>query len=199
MEFFLRSEGSPSRLGVLPGTFNPVTVAHMELASAALPLVDEVVFVLPRILPHKEYVGASFAERVELLMAVAAIHPRFSVAAVDQGLFVDIARECRAAYSGNVRLTFLCGRDAAERIAGWDYGRSDAFGEMLREFDLLVAARGGDYTPATEFRHAIRHLPLSGDFDLVSASEVRHRITRGERWEHLVPSAIHGRVGKIYS
>lgn len=199
MEFFRRAEGRPSHLAVLPGTFNPITVAHLELARAALPLVDEVVFVLPRVLPHKEYVGASFADRIEMLQAAAGGDPRFSIAAADHGLFLEIARECRDAYAGDVRLTFLCGRDAAERIAGWDYGRPGAFAEMLRQFNLLVAARSGEYTPAPEFRHAIRPLPLSGDFDGVSATEVRDRITRGEAWEHLVPAPIRRYVGKIYS
>jgi len=199
MEFFRRAEGRPSRLAVLPGAFNPVTVAHLELARAALPLVDEVVFVLPRVLPHKEYAGASFAERVEMLKAAACSHPRFSIAAVDHPLFVEIAQECREAYGGDVRLTFLCGRDAAERIAGWDYGRPGAFAEMLRQFDLLVAGRSGEYMPAPEFHQAICSLPLSGDFDHVSATDVRDRIARGERWEHLVPAAIRAHVAKIYS
>ena len=198
MQFVRRAEGRASRLAVLPGTFNPITIAHLELARAALPLVDEVVFVLPRILPHKEYLGASFDERLEMLQAAIGDHPRFSVAAVDHGLVVEIAQECRDAYASDVRLTFLCGRDAAERIAGWDYGRPGAFGEMLRQFDLLVAGRSGEYTPPSEFRHAIRPLPLSGNFDRVSATEIRDRITRGDRWEHLVPAAIRQYIGKIY-
>src|ERR1035441_4869907 len=34
MEFLRRSKDRPYRLGVLPGTFNPVTVAHLALAEA---------------------------------------------------------------------------------------------------------------------------------------------------------------------
>jgi nicotinate (nicotinamide) nucleotide adenylyltransferase len=198
MQFFHRATGGPSRLAVLPGTFNPVTVAHLELARAALPLVDEVVFVLPREFPHKVYAGASFADRVQMLEA-AARHPRFSIAAVDHGLFVEIAQECRDAYAGDVRVTFLCGRDAAERVAGWDYGDPRAFAGMLRQFDLLVAARNGEYTPPAEFQHAIQSLPLSGNFDCVSATDVRDLIRRGERWEHLVPPVIRPHVASIYS
>lgn len=189
----------PYRLGVLPGTFNPVTAAHLALAEAALALVDEVVFVLPRHFPHKAYSGASFEQRAELLQMALAAAPRFSVAASDGGLFVEIARECREAYGEDVRLTFLCGRDAAERIANWDYGHAQAFPEMLAEFDFLVAARGGEYCPPESLSGSFARLELNGAFDHVSASEVRARITGGEPWEHLVPAAVRRRVGEIYT
>src|SRR5450755_61091 len=109
MEFFRQYEEKPGRLGILAGTFNPITVAHVALAEAALGVVDEVVFVLPRQFPHKAYSGAQFLQRVELLCLALAGEPRFSVAACDGGLFVEIAGECRAAYGADVRLSFLCG------------------------------------------------------------------------------------------
>src|SRR5215472_12049714 len=102
MEFFQRAAGRPERLGVLPGAFNPITVAHMALARAALRHVDEVVFVLPRVFPHKNYSGASFAERVEMLRAAVAGDQVFSIATADGGLFAEIARECRDAYGDGV-------------------------------------------------------------------------------------------------
>jgi len=198
MEFFHRSPGAPSHLGILPGTFNPVTLAHLALASAAAGQVDEVVWVLPRSLPHKEYTGATFAQRVDMLSTALCGQPRCSIAASAGGLFVEIAEECRAAYGEHVRLTFLCGRDAAERIVNWDYGRPGEFARMLRQFDLLVAARGGEYEPPAGLQAAIRRLPLAAGFEYVSASDVRCRIAHGEPWEHLVPPAIHDRVSKIY-
>ena len=171
----------------------------MALARAALSHgVDEVVYILPRVFPHKPYDRASFAQRAQLLSAAAGEDQSFSVAAADGGLFVEIAAECRAAYGMHVALTFVCGRDAAERIVNWDYGRPGALGEMLRQFDLLVAARGGEYEPPAEFRTAIRCMQLAGEFDHVSATEVRGLIARGEAWEHLVPAAIRQRVKEIY-
>src|SRR5207248_8252205 len=116
MEFFRRSLEFPRTLAVFPGSFNPVTVAHVALARAALNNVDEVVFVLPRVFPHKHYSDATFEQRLDLLQTALAGEPRFSIAASDRGLFVEIARECRVPYGPDVRLSFLCGRDAAERI-----------------------------------------------------------------------------------
>jgi nicotinate-nucleotide adenylyltransferase len=199
MEFFRSSGHKPGRLGVFPGTFNPVTVAHVALAEAALAVVDEVVFVLPRRFPHKIYSGASFTQRVELLGLALGEEPRFSVAACEGGLFAEIADECRKAYGDDVRLSILCGRDAAERVANWDYGTPGAFQEMLRKFDLLVAARSGEYCPPARLAGYCDRLELNGAFDHVSASAVRSRIGNGEPWEHLVPPGVRQRVGEFYA
>jgi len=193
MEFFRRAAGQPTTLGVFPGTFNPVTVAHLALAQAALRLVDEVVFILPRTFPHKTWSGASFDDRVSLLLSALA-EDRFSIASTTHGLFVDIAAECRLSYSSGIVLSFLCGADAAERIATWDYGDPAAFTRMMEQFDLLVAHRGTDLP----VRPPWRPLELPGTYTHVSASEVRSRIARGEPWEHLVPVAVRDQVRRIY-
>ena len=129
--------------------------------------------------------------------------PRFSIATTDGGLFLEIAAECRAAYGSDVRQSFLCGRDAAERIVNWDYGRPGVLREMLDQFDLLIAAREGDYTPPSgepaSCGEAFNRLELADDYGPVSASEVRERIAQGLPWEHLVPPAVRRRVCEIYA
>ncbi len=198
MEFFRRAQGTPSHLGILPGTFNPITVAHMALALTALGAVDEVVFVLPRRFPHKPYDGASFADRVAMLQDALADEPRFSIATGSGGLFREIAAGCREAYGSAARLSFLCGRDAAERIVNWDYSEPRAIHRMLCEFGLLVAARGGDYVAPPELCDSVNPLPLGDAYEGVSASEVRRRIAAGEDWEPLVPPAIRARARRIF-
>jgi nicotinate-nucleotide adenylyltransferase len=198
VDFLHRAPGAPSHIGILAGAFNPVTVAHAALARAALARVDQVVFVLPREFPHKEYFGPGLEARAALLLALAAGSACYSVACADGGLFIEIARECRAAYGGSVRVSMLCGRDAAERIVDWDYGEPGAIERMLAEFSLLVAARRGEYSPPPSLAHAIRRLELDGEFDHVSASEVRRRIAAGMPWEHLVPAAVRDQVRRLY-
>ena len=192
MEFFRRAEGQPSTLGILPGTFNPVTVAHLALAKAGLDIVDQVLFVLPRVFPHKGWSGAPFEDRVAMLQRALADQPRVSIASTDRGLFAEIAQECREVYGPTPKLSFLCGADAAERIANWDYGEPGAFSRMMQEFDLLVADRGGSFS----LPH--RRLPIAGDHSTVSATDVRERISRGEPWEHLVPETIRDEVRRIF-
>ena len=199
MEFIRRPDRRPARLGILPGTFNPVTVAHVALGRAALGHVDEVLYALPRTFPHKSFTGATFDERIEMLLAALEGEPAFSIAAVEGGLFTEIAEECRREYGESVRLAFLCGRDAAERIVGWDYGSPGAIAGILMRFELLVAGRGGEYRIPDEFRGAIRPLELGEACDDVSATEVRRRIASGEPWEHLVPPRAVNRARRTYS
>ena len=198
MEFFRRAERRPRSLGVLPGTYNPPTRAHLALAAAALEQVDEVLFVMPRLLPHKGYEGVTLADRLRMLELATAGGSRYSLASTDRGLFIDIARECRSAYAPGVRIRLVCGRDAAERALNWDYGRDGAFTEQLNEFEMLVAARRGVCVVPKGLGEFIRHLEMPGEWDEVSATDVRERITDGAPWEHLVPAQIVTLVRELY-
>lgn len=198
MDFFLRAAGTPRKLGILAGTFNPPTRAHLALARAARAVVEEVLFVLPREFPHKTYGGVGFAGRLTMLKAALADEPCGSIAATDQGLFIDIAGECRQAYGSATELYFVCGRDAAERIIQWDYGCPGAMQEQLREYQLLVAHRPGPYEPPSELRARIHPLELEADYAEISATAVRERVRAGQPFEHLVPAAIVGLVRRYY-
>jgi len=198
LEFFREPSLRPHKIGILAGSFNPPTIAHVELAQAASRCVDLIVCVVPRVFPHKEYHGATLAQRIEMLDHAGLPAPH-AIATTSQGLFIDIGRECRAHFGAETQLSFVCGRDAAERILGWDYGRAGVVGEMLHEFELLVAPRGGHFEAPAAYRDRIHTLAIAGGHELVSSTEVRERIARGEPWEHLVPEEIRARVREIYS
>lgn len=186
----------PRRLAILAGSFNPPTRAHLALAEAALTFADEVLFVLPKIFPHKEYVGASLDQRLRMLRTATAANRNWSIGISDQGLFIEIANEAKPHFP-NSELWFVCGRDAAERIAGWDYGKPAAFAKMLEAFGLLVARRQGEYVPPPELAERIKPLAF-GSYDEHSSTEVRERIGRGGPWRHLVPQSIAHEIEKIY-
>ena len=190
MEFYLRATGAPSKLAILPGAFNPPTRAHLAMAEAALTVADEVLFVLPRTFPHKEYTGAPFEQRLAWLRAALTGNPRFSLAASDRGLFIDLAREAAPQYASSPELFLLCGRDAAERIVTWDYSGGEDIGKQLEAFRLLVASRGGDYEAPSELAGRIHALALPPEIEEISSTEVRRRIAAGESWENLVPAAV---------
>jgi nicotinate-nucleotide adenylyltransferase len=200
VEFVQRAAGAPARVGILAGSFNPPTIAHFELLRAAREAVDHTICVLPTAFPHKHYFGATLEQRLRMLhLAASSLELPCSIATTGQGLFIDIARECRSDFGPETEIALLCGADAAERILTWDYGRDGVVEEMLAEFELLIAPRGSVYQPPAGLVHRIRPLSIEGHYQQVSSTEVRDRIQRGERWEHLVPAPIVELVREIYS
>ncbi len=200
MRFFHRTaELSPRTVVLFPGSFHPPTVAHLEMAKRALIYGDEIVFVMPQDFPHKTYDGVGPMERMLLVAAALDGEDRFSVAQSEGGLFIDMAREYRVLDPYSTRLMVLCGRDAAERVVGWDYGTPAALASQLDEYEMLVAARAGDFYPPFGLRTRIHPLPLVADMGHISATEVRRRILAQEPWKHLVPQAIVDQVHALYS
>jgi nicotinate (nicotinamide) nucleotide adenylyltransferase len=188
MEFYIRAPGPAASLAILPGAFNPPTRAHIAMAEAALGVAGEVLFVLPRVFPHKQYTAAGLEYRLELLRAALAGNTRFSLGVSERGLFIDLAREARADYSPQTEIYLLCGRDAAERIVSWDYGEAEGIARQLESFRLLVAGRGGHYEPPEEIRDRVERVEL--DLAEISSSEVRRRIRAAEPWRELVPEPV---------
>jgi len=196
VKFHRRSAVTASRVAIFPGSFNPPTVAHLALATAALARADEVVFILPQAFPHKDFSGVDFASRLELLLA-AVDHPRFTIATTAGGLFLDIAHELRPHYD-EAAFHFLCGRDAAERIVDWPYPEPGTLERMFQAFSLLVAARAGQYQPPAVYARAITALQLEADFSHVSATQVRQLIEAQGDWQALIPAAIAPQVARLY-
>lgn len=81
-------------LAVYPGSFDPPTVAHLAIATAALAHVVEVRFVLSEVALGKEGAARTPVERrLEVLSAVVAERPGLSVAVSPARLVVDVAVE----------------------------------------------------------------------------------------------------------
>jgi nicotinic acid mononucleotide adenylyltransferase len=198
LEFLHRGAADPSRVVLFPGTWNPPTVAHVEIATTALRGADEVIWVMPRVLPHKSFDGPGFDARCGMLRALVRETPGFSAAISCGGLYAEIAEEARRYFGAGTEIALALGRDAAERIAGWDYGRPGVFEEFIERYRLLVAARDGDYEPEPHHAASISSLPMESSWDEVSSSEVRRRIADGASWRELVPKAIVPMVETLY-
>ncbi len=189
MEFVLRRKPARNRLAVFPGAFNPPTRAHEAMALAALAHAEEVVLTLSARMPHKPLDPSEVEQRLGWMRLLAEDDPRISVALCDTGLFVDMAREARST-TGVEQVSIVCGRDAAERAMGWNYGDSPGFDEQLSEFTLLVAPRLGKIEVHPTLAGRIEHLDLEDQFQALSSTEARQRIEAGELWEDLVPARI---------
>ncbi len=190
-----RASLAPGTLGVLSGTFNPPTRAHLALGIAAVSQlgVSEVLFVLPIAPPHKSRLEAPLEHRAEMLVRAVGGDPRFSAAISTHGLFTDICRALEPEYPRDTRVIFLLGRDAAERILlRWPYADPDrAFEEMFARFECAVAERDGRFElpgSATAARHRdkIHSLALPEACGRLSATLARARAAAGEPLDDIV-------------
>ncbi|MFQ5722964.1 MAG: nicotinate-nicotinamide nucleotide adenylyltransferase [Terriglobia bacterium] len=186
------------RLGVLGGTFNPVTRAHLEIAHSARRefSLAEVLFVLPEKLPHRSAAEASLEDRLALLEAALAPCPHFSLAVCSHGLLLEMARALAPHYPQRSKVYFLVGSDAAQRILLWDYPEpQETLAEMFGCFDLIVAERRRPFTlprhPGVEaFRAQIHRLSLPRTTQEISATAVRERLRAGGSIDDLVPPGV---------
>ncbi|HWF07975.1 MAG TPA: hypothetical protein VG297_05895 [Bryobacteraceae bacterium] len=198
-EFLYRAVPDAKRVILFPGAWNPPTVAHLEIARAAREHADEVIWVLPRVFPHKEFGGAGFEARCRMIDTLARGEQGFSAAVAGKGLYAEIGDEAAECLAPATSIDFVLGRDAAERIAAWDYGAPGVFDAFVKRHRLLVAARNGEYEPPASHRDFIRILPMKGSWDAVSSSEIRQRISQGKSWRDLAPASIESVIHELYS
>jgi nicotinic acid mononucleotide adenylyltransferase len=185
------------RVVVLPAAYNPPTIAHFAMAERLAKDADEVLFLLPEQMPHKQFEDASHEERLHMLAEIAQ-GDCYRVCSAADGLFVNIASACRSCYP-EAEIAIACGRDAAERVLAWDYADPSTVETLFALAELWVFARQGSWNPPGQWKHRVKTLPFPDDLQQVSATEVRERIAAGQAWQHLVPSAIHALVERIYA
>ena len=113
--------------------------------------------------------------------------PGFSAAISEGGLYAEIAEEAREYFGPGADIALVCGRDAAERIAAWDYGSPGFFDDFVRQYKLLVAARAGEYEPAAHHRQQMMRLPMESSWTTYRPRKYAAalpRVRTGVRWCH---------------
>ncbi len=189
------------RLGLLPSPFNPPTNAHIALAAGAQQAfgLDQVAFVLPRTLPHKQPSGPGCTRRLHWLEKLARGRDDRIVLESEQALILDIATAVQGLTGPRCKLFAIAGRDAAERYERWDYGDRMSFREQLELYTLLVASRNGRHRVTEEHRGRIFTFDIGERHAAASSSSVRERIRSGRPWRDLVPDGIRVDVGRAYA
>ena len=190
------------RIGFLGGTFDPIHVGHLILASELCEAgkLDQVLFVPAGHPPHKRSeVRASGIDRLRMVRLAVEGEARFSVSGreVDrEGLSFtrDTLRELRRERSAD-DWVLLMGLDTLADLPSWM-----GVEEILREFELLVGIRRG-----VEAQEAMSRLEgLFGEKEVghfrisicstpiieIAAREIRKRLTTGRSIRYLVPGNV---------
>lgn len=181
----------PKRIGVFGGTFDPIHLAHLEVARAARDAahLDKVLFVVSARPPHKKNETQADPEQ-RLAMVQAALNGDESFEASR----LEIDRE-GPSYTADTldtlhdlhpdaRLFLIIGEDSLMDLPKWRHPE-----RILERAKLLVVPRPG-------FDHEYPKM-LEGHFEMlpfeeheISSTEIRRRLAAGDASDDLLPPGV---------
>ncbi len=196
-----------SAVGVLAGSFNPPTIAHLALAESAraAAALDRIVFLLSKRTVDKEAVtGLGLEDRLLLVSALIESRPWAGIAVTNRGLYVEEAEALARTLPAGTGLWFLVGSDKVLQIFDPRYyqDRQAALAALFERAGLLAAGRGASGADEIRtllgrpenrpYRDRIRLLDVPPAIADVSSTGVREALARGEEAAGLVPPEVIG-------
>ena len=191
------------RIGILCGSFNPLTVAHTELAARACQVfqLERVFFTLAKVTVDKEQVtGLGLEDRLLLLSLYAQQRDYVGVAVVNRGLYFEQAQALRALLGEQSELSFVVGMDKLVQILDPRYyqDREAALRQLFALTSLIVANRGDlDQESCTQLLDRPENRPyhshicffrLPAAMADLSATAIRNALAAGEEVSDQVPA-----------
>jgi len=185
-----------TRVGLLAGTFNPLTTAHAALAEAARAAgCDRVVLTMAPVSLAKETVERAHAlDRLDWLVGWARDRPWVAVAVASHPLLVDMVEACARLLGDDHRaeIVLLLGSDKAAQIADprWYDEPAAAHARLARLASVLVAVRAGPPVRLEALPFPAAVLPTPGWTVDRSATQAREEAAHGHRLTGLVPDEV---------
>jgi nicotinate-nucleotide adenylyltransferase len=188
------------RIGVFGGSFDPIHLGHLAIAERARVAagLSKVLFMPASVQPFKRDVAFSpDDERMEMIALATRENPHFEATDVelDRGgvsYTIDSLRELRAGLPVGDELAFILGTDMFLMVEKWR-----SADELLSEFCLIVGARPGcDNDKAEAHAERLRgtygtRIDMVGSSEmLLSASDIRKRLSAGDSLRYLVPEDV---------
>lgn len=212
IEFIRKAEAKGSRPGIFASSFNPPTLAHVELmrrASLAFSL-DETVALAGVANADKDRYETSLEDRLRMLDLAFGHAPGASVALSSHAYFVDVIDALALIYPEKTDLHFIVGFDTFERVLDPEGkytgryhrkfpGREQALDRLLAHSRLIVAGRKGAGEAEVQallanepgrFAGRVLYLNFPARLAERSATEVRELARAGKPIEGLVPRAV---------
>jgi nicotinic acid mononucleotide adenylyltransferase len=193
------------RVGILPGSFNPPTSAHLALALAAHERfkLDTIVFSLSSVIVDKEVVeGLCHEDRLLLLGLISQQHEWLAAAVTNRGLYYQQVPGFRELFGKKTSIYFIVGMDKVVQIFDSKYyeDRDAALTKLFVDAQLIAANRGewhGDDLEALlardenqAYEGRLYPLALPPSLKDLSSTAVREAVRKGVPYEQAVPDLV---------
>jgi len=218
VELLTQARLTGPRLGTLAASFNPVTVAHVELIRRAAEAfsLDETLALAGLTNADKTGYECSLEDRLTMLELALADDVRVSIGLSSHAFYVDMLEALEQVCAPGTDLHFIVGFDTFERVLDRDdrytrryhrsfSGRAEALQKIFSRSRLIVAARAGgglgelraliEREPA-EIGERILFLDFPSELGDRSATEVRTRVAKGLPIAGLVPESVERYIGE---
>ena len=198
---------SPIRkLAIMGGTFDPIHIGHLVTAEEVRHEfgIDEVLFIPTGHPPHKSHINMTTNEHRYLMTVLAtAENPHFKVSRLEidrEGVTytVDTIKELKRIYGDTVKLYFITGADAVEKILTWKSPE-----ELLRLCDFVAVTRPGyqkdellQYVAELKTKYEANIHFLEVPALAISSSNIRERISAMKPIKYLVPTEVENYIKK---
>lgn len=195
----------PGEVAIIPGSFDPPTVAHVALATRLGEESDLVLWVYAlRTLPKEAGPGGAPGRpflmpvrRVEALLAMESGGGPAGVALSSHGLYVEQAEAAARAFPG-ARITLGVGSDKLRQIFDprWYEDREAALERLFRVAEVAYAVREGDddatlasLVAESRWADRLRRVEVASEVRGISSRAVREAIRGGADVAGMVPPA----------
>ena len=184
------------RLGVLGGSFNPVHLGHLHIATLAreAEALDEVLFVPAADPPHKDRTGLAPAEdRLAMLKIALEDEPDFALCDIELQVggprYTVETLEALSRAHPDHSLTFIMGLDSLADLAHWREPE-----RILANHTVVAVARPGLDPANVDGRLTETVRLVTGNPLAISSTQIRERLAAGKTVRHLLPPGVHAYI-----
>jgi nicotinate-nucleotide adenylyltransferase len=212
IEIIKQAEATGLRLGVFASSFNPPTVAHVELMQRAAEAfsLDEILALAGAANADKLQYECSLEDRLAMLALSLADVSRVSIGLSSHAFYADMIDAFGRVWPPETDLQFIVGFDTFERVLDVEdrytrryyrefNNRIEALQYLFGRSRFIVAGRAGaglhsvrllvDREPVVP-ADRVSYLDFPTDLGELSATEVRKRRRAGRPIKGLVPGAV---------
>jgi nicotinate-nucleotide adenylyltransferase len=198
MQVDQETDDSLGRLGVMGGTFDPMHLGHLIIASEALYALelDRMVF-MPTGQPWQKKSYAPAEDRYLMTVLGARDNRRFAVSRMELDRVgptytADTMEALRSFHGAHTQMFFIVGADAVLKLGTWE--RIELLGQYA---DIVAVNRPGfelkDFQPQPTWpKVQIMDCPPIG----ISSTDIRSRVRHNRPIDYLVPEAVAAYIGK---